>query len=355
MDIIDLRSDTVTWPTERMRRAMADARVGDDVFGEDPTVRDLEARSARRFGKEAAVFVASGTMGNLVSLLAHCGRGERAIMGDRSHTHMFEGGNPATFGGVQPWPVPVDPDGTMALSALRQAISRTDDYHYPLTRAISVENTQGGRYGQPLPVDYVREVEALCREHGLKLHVDGARIFNAAAALDTDAADLGRGADTLTICLSKGLCAPMGSVVVGAADVIDRARRVRKALGGGMRQAGIMAAAGIIALEEMTGRLHEDHATARMLADGLAALPWFTVDLDRARTNMVFCELTPDAPLTAPELSRALRADGIAVVPRAGSLAAFRLVTHYWIKPEHADLALTRIAHHLAAVPARAR
>lgn len=343
MDFIDLRSDTVTWPTDKMRRAMAEAHVGDDVFGDDPTVLDLEARASKRFGKEAAVLVPSGTMGNVLAILGQCGRGERVVMGDRTHTFGSEGGNPATVGSVQAWPAPVQPDGTMRIEDLRAGISPTDDYHFPLARLISIENTQAGVGGQPVPLEYICEVKALCREHDLALHIDGARIFNAAAALGVDARALTADADTVMFCLSKGLCAPIGSLVVGTASFADRARRIRKSLGGGMRQAGIIAAAGIIALEEMTGRLHEDHANARALAEGLCRTRFFDVDLARVRTNMFFCTISPDAPISAAQLTARLRADGILVWHRDNR---FRFVTHYWITAEHVEQVLGRIRCH---------
>ena len=345
MDHIDLRSDTVTWPTEKMRRAMAEARVGDDVFGDDPTVLDLEARAARRFGREAAVLVPSGTMGNLVSILAHCARGERVIMGDRTHTFSSEGGNPATVGSVQAWPVPVQPDGTMRVDDLRAGIAPTDDYHYPLTRLISIENTQAGVGGQPVCAAYLAEVKALCREHDLRLHIDGARIFNAAVALGIDVRTLTAEADSVMFCLSKGLCAPVGSVVVGSAGFVDRARRLRKALGGGMRQAGVLAAAGIIALEEMPERLHEDHANARALAEGLHRTGRFDIDLARVRTNMFFSDMPNGALMTAADLASRLRADGILVMVRGNG---FRFATHYWVRPEHIEQVLGRIQYHLS-------
>lgn len=345
MDQIDLRSDTVTWPTDAMRRAMAAATVGDDVFGDDPTVIDLEARAARRLGKEAAVFVPSGTMGNVMSILVHCARGERVLMGDRTHTFGSEGGNPATLGSVQAWTVPVRPDGTMGIEDLRAGISPADDYHYPLTRLISIENTQAGVGGQPIPAAYVAEVKALCRAHDLRLHVDGARIFNAAAALGVDVRALVADADSVMFCLSKGLCAPVGSLVAGSGAFIDKARRLRKTLGGGMRQAGILAAAGIIALEEMPQRLHEDHANARALAEGLCRTGRFDADLARVRTNMFFCSLSPDAPVDAVALASRLRADGILVGARG---SGFRFVTHYWIRPEHVERILGRVRFHLS-------
>lgn len=345
MNFIDLRSDTVTWPTDKMRRAMAEARVGDDVFGDDPTVLDLEARAAKRFGKEAAVFVPTGTMGNVLAILAQCGRGERAIMGDRTHTFGSEGGNPATVGSVQAWPAPVQPDGTIRIVDLRAGVSPTNDYHFPLARLIAIENTQAGVGGQPVPLEYIREVKALCREHELKLHIDGARIFNAAAALGVDARALTADSDTVMFCLSKGLCAPIGSLVVGTAAFADRARRIRKSLGGGMRQVGIIAAAGMIALEDMTERLHEDHATARALAEGLGRTRVFDVDLPRVRTNMFFCTMSADALIGPAELTARLRADGILVWHRGNT---FRFVTHYWITAEHIEQVLARIRHHLS-------
>ncbi len=346
MDIIDLRSDTVTHPTPAMRRAMADAEVGDDVYGEDPTVNALQDLAARRFGKEAALLVSSGSMGNVVSLMTHAGRGERVIMGQKSHTNVYEAGNPAALGGIQPWTVPVQPDGTLQLDDIRGGVpAYPDDAHFPLARAVSIENTQGSLGGQPIPQAYLDEVGALCREHDLALHIDGARIFNAAAALQTDVATLTRAADSLTFCLSKGLCAPVGSIVVGSADFIRRAHRVRKVLGGGMRQAGVLAAAGIIALEEMSERLADDHHTAHLLAAGLAARPEFSVDLSRVKTNMFFCGYAPDAKLSLSDLAAKLREDDIYI---QGERYGLRLVTHYWITEARAEFVLERIQHHLS-------
>lgn len=345
MDFIDFRSDTVTWPTPTMRHAMAEASVGDDVYGEDPTVNELQTMAAKRFGKEAALFVSSGTMGNIVSLMAHCGRAERAIIGDRCHVNYYEGGNPAALGGIQPWAVPVQPDGTLRLEDLRAAIS-PPDAHFPITKLISLENTQGSIGGQPIPAAYIEQVGALCREHGLKLHIDGARIFNAAAALGESVADLAAPADSLTFCLSKGLCAPVGSVIVGSQEFITRAHRIRKLVGGGMRQAGMIAAAGIVALEEMTERLSEDHANAKTLAEGLASLPEFIIQPETVRSNMVFFDMTPEAKLDPKALSAKLREDGILINPLGPY--RFRAVTHYWIKSSHVEHTLERIRHYLA-------
>ena len=264
MHIIDLRSDTLTQPTPAMRQAMANAEVGDDVFGEDPTIGRLEEKAAGRLGKEAGLLVSSGTQGNLVSLLTHCGRGDEAIMGDQSHTFRYEQGGCAALGGIMPHLVRNQLDGTMSLGEIRAAI-RGADIHAPRTRLICIENTHNRCGGVPLTVEYTQQVADLAHEHGLCLHIDGARLFNAAVALGVDACHLVRGADSVTICLSKGLGAPVGSVVCGSREFIHEARRARKVLGGGMRQAGIIAAAGIIALEQMVDRLADDHLHAEVV------------------------------------------------------------------------------------------
>ena len=250
MRVVDLRSDTLTRPTPAMSRAMAEADVGDDVFGEDPTVNQLEQLAADRMGKEAALFVASGTMGNLVSLLAHCGRGEEIILGSFAHTFYFEQGGSAAVGGIHPRTLPNQPDGTLTLSDIEGAI-RPDNVHFPRTRLIVLENTHNLCGGHPLDIDYMKAVGDVARRHSLKIHVDGARFFNAAVALGVPAAKLAADADSVSFCLSKGLAAPVGSVVCGNRDFIAEARRARKILGGGMRQAGVLAAAGIVALNEM--------------------------------------------------------------------------------------------------------
>lgn len=345
MDRIDLRSDTVTWPTPEMRQAMAEAAVGDDVFGEDPTVNALQDAAARRLGKEAGLFVASGTMGNLVAVLAHCGRGDEVILGDRAHTFVYEAGGIAALGGVHPHTVPVQPDGTLPLEAIEAAI-RPGNVHMPVTRLIALENTQGTVGGIPISKAYTDAVGELARAHGLALHIDGARIFNAATALNVDVADLIAAADSVTFCLSKGLCAPVGSVLVGSRDFIARAHRVRKQLGGGMRQAGTLAAAGLIALDKMTLRLAEDHTNARRLAEGLAALPQIEIALDRVQTNMVFFALRPEVPLSAPELAERLKRHNVWIMDMGER--GFRAVTHYWIRPQDVDHALSAIAEELS-------
>ncbi len=329
MNIVDLRSDTVTKPTPAMWEAMANAEVGDDVYGEDPTVKKLEALAAERMGKEAAVFVVSGTMGNLAALLAHCQRGDEVIVGDKNHTFLYEQGGMAALGGIIPHTVPNQMEGTLCLSDVRDAIRGNDD-HFPRTRLICLENTSNTCNGIPLTPWYMERIFEVAREHSLKIHVDGARIFNAAAALNVDVRELVKRADSVTFCLSKGLCAPVGSVLCGSAEFITEARRARKALGGGMRQAGVIAAAGVIALEQMTERLGEDHARAKRLAEGLAEMP--TVMVEPVFTNILYFSLAPQVTLTADEVAARLREYGILIGPR--SARTFRAVTHYWIDDE---------------------
>jgi threonine aldolase len=337
MHIIDLRSDTITKPTPAMRRAMAEAEVGDDVFGEDPTVNRLEELAAGRMGKEAGLFVASGTMGNLVSLLVQCSRGDEVIVGDQAHTYYYEQGGMAALGGIQPRVVRNQPDGTLDLAEVAAAI-RDDNVHFPRTRLITVENTHNRCGGSPLTVEYMRALAALARRHGLRVHLDGARIFNAAVALDVDARELTADADSVTFCLSKGLGAPVGSVVCGSKAFIAEARRARKVVGGGMRQAGVIAAAGIVALEQMVDRLAEDHANAHRLAAGLAELPGIQVEEVPLRTNILYFNIVrPD--LTGNQLVARLAEQGVrllALGPRR-----LRAVTNYHVTAADIEAALT--------------
>jgi len=332
--IIDLRSDTVTHPTPAMREAMARAEVGDDVYGEDPTVNRLEEMAAERMGKEAGLFVASGTMGNLIAVLVHCQRGEEAIMGHLGHTFLFEAGGVSALGGVFVNTLPNQPDGSIALSDLENAI-RGADIHQPISRLIILENTHNRCGGTVLDGEYTRRVGELAHRHGLKLHLDGARIFNAAAALHVPPSELSDAADSVTFCLSKGLCAPVGSVLCGSRDFIARARRVRKMLGGGMRQAGVLAAAGIVALEQMTARLEEDHRRARRLAEGLFQIPGLQPAFGMPQTNMVFVSLREEIAKTAKEVAEELSQRGIRVGVTASK--TFRLVLHYWISDEDVE------------------
>jgi threonine aldolase len=314
MDAIDLRSDTVTQPSAAMREAMARAPVGDDVFGDDPTVNRLQEIAAERFGMEAGLFFASGTQSNLAAVMAHCQRGEEVIVGQEAHTYRYEAGGAAVLGSVQPQPLQNLPDGSLDLAQVEAAI-KPDDSHFAITRLLALENTIGGRV---LSRAYMADAIALARRRKLSTHLDGARVFNAAVKLGMPVAELCAGFDTVSVCLSKGLGTPAGTVLVGRRDVVDRARRVRKMLGGTMRQVGILAAAGIHALEHNVERLAEDHANAQLLAKGLAAAG---LKVDPVQTNMVFAAIPADS--VAP-LARHLEAHAIKalVSPR------LRLVTH---------------------------
>ncbi len=343
MKMVDLRSDTVTLPTPAMWAAIANAELGDDVFGEDPTVNRLEQMAAERVGKEAAVFVASGTMGNLVSLLTHCGRGDEAIVGDRSHTFMFEQGGMAALGGITPWPIPNQPDGTLRLEDIQGAI-RADNPHFPRTALVCLENTHNMCGGLPLTAEYTDKVADLAHSQGLKVHLDGARVFNAAAALGADVQDLVRSVDSVMFCLSKGLCAPVGSVVCGSASFIAEARRGRKVLGGAMRQAGLLAAPGIVALEEMTERVSEDHRRARDLAAGLTEIPGIAVD--PFATNILYFRLDDDASITQDEVVAGLAERGVQLMGRLDG--RFRAVIHYWISDEDIETAVAAVREVMA-------
>lgn len=336
--IVDLRSDTMTKPTDSMRRAMAEAEVGDDVFGEDPTVNRLEEMAAERLGKEAALFVASGTMGNLVSQLAHCGRGDEIILGSLSHSFYFEQGGSAAVGSIHPRTVPNQPDGKLALEDIEASI-RADNVHFPISRLIILENTHNLCNGCPLDTDYMSAVQKIANRHKLKIHIDGARFFNAAVALNVNPKDLAQKADSVSFCLSKGLAAPVGSVICGAQDFIDKARRARKVVGGGMRQAGVLAAAGIVALNEMVARLADDHANAKKLATGLAEIPGISIDPDQIQTNIVFFEVNRE-DMTPAEFMQRLDAEGIRILAVPHDPNALRAVTHYHITRDDIDRAL---------------
>ncbi len=325
---IDLRSDTVTLPTPAMREAMYRAVLGDDVFGEDPTVNRLEAMAAERMGKEAALFVVSGTMGNLTALLTHCQRGHEAIMGDKAHTFLFEAGGSAALGSIHPRTLPNQPDGTLCLEEIEAAI-RPENPHHPRTRLVCLENTHNRCGGAVLTTEYTASVGELAHRHGLAVHLDGARVFNAAVALGVDVRDLTRPVDSVQFCLSKGLSAPVGSLLCGSQDFIVEARRWRKMLGGGMRQAGVLAAAGIEALDNMVDRLADDHANARRLAEGLANIPGFAVDLASVQTNIVIWDLTTEQ-VSPQEVVKRLGAKGVKVLTIGGR--QFRAVTHYGIE-----------------------
>ena len=337
MDWIDLRSDTVTHPTEAMRQAMANAEVGDDVFGEDPTVNKLQELAAEKMGKEAGLFVPSGTMGNLAGILAHCGRGDEVMLGNKAHTFLYEAGGISALGGVHSCQLPHQADGTLLLQDIQAAI-RSKDAHQPISRLVCLENTHNGCGGVALTADYTRAVGELAHQRGLSLHLDGARIFNAAVAQGISAKELAEPADSVTFCLSKGLSAPVGSVLCGSSEYISRAHRIRKQLGGGMRQAGIVAAAGMVALESMVERLADDHKRARDLVLGLSFLPWLVMDAGTPQTNMIFMSLAEPFPAEAKQVAEELSKLGV----RVGVVGKrrFRLVTHYWIDDAAVDKAL---------------
>lgn len=347
MNLIDLRSDTVTHPTPEMRRAMAQAEVGDDVYGEDPTINKLQELAAEKLGKEAGLFIPSGTMGNLTAILTHCNRGDEVILGNKAHTFLFEAGGISALGSVHSCQVPNQTDGTMSLEDIRSAI-RMDDDHYPITRLIALENTHNRCGGVALSPEYTQAVGMLAKEHNLRLHIDGARIFNAAVSLGVEASELAGPADSVTFCLSKGLCAPVGSVLCGSCDFIHRARRIRKQLGGGMRQAGVLAAAGIVALNTMIDRLAEDHYRAKCLADGLREIPGIELDPGTPYTNMVFFNIAPTFPLDAVQI--AARMEELGVLVHDTGPRRFRLVTHYWIDDEAVKRAVEAFANVMTGV-----
>ena len=339
MKTIDLRSDTVTLPTPTMREAIYRAELGDDVFGEDPTTKRLEKIAAERMGKEAAVMVASGTMGNLVCVLTHCRRAEEVILGNRSHTFLYEAGGMSALGGIHPHTIVNQPDGTMRLEDIEAAI-RGHNVHFPRTRLICLENTHNRCNGSALTPEYMETVAALAKDRGLMVHLDGARIFNAAVALQVDVKELTRHADSLSFCLSKGLSAPVGSVVCGTKEFIAEARRNRKVLGGGMRQSGIIAAAGITALEQMVDRLTEDHTNAQRLAEGIARIQGLSIEPEKVQTNIIYFNLVSQR-LTVEKLVTQLNNKGIKILQVGPT--RLRAVTHYGISAEDIDLTLTAL------------
>jgi threonine aldolase len=342
--MIDLRSDTVTHPTDAMYEVMRSAPLGDDVLGDDPTVIEFERMAAERMGKEAGLLVPSGTMANLVGVLGHCGRGEEVILGDKAHTFYYEAGGISAYGGVHPHTVPNQPDGTIRLETIEAAI-RADNVHFPRTKLICLENTHNKCRGAILSPDYTDTVGELAKKHRLKIHIDGARIFNAAVALDVDVKELTRSCDTLSFCLSKGLSCPLGSVLCGSAAFIAESRRIRKGLGGGMRQAGVIAAAGIVALNTMVDRLAHDHANAKALAKGFAGIDGIHVDINSVQTNMVYFTLTAAAVSDNALLSQTAKKglQFLAVGPRT-----FRMVTHHGIERDDIDTTLEIMRETLA-------
>ncbi len=337
---IDLRSDTVTLPTESMRRAMYEAEVGDDVFGEDPTVRRLQEMAAERMGKEAAIFVASGTMGNMVSLLAHCQRGNEVILGNESHIVVYEAGAAAVFGGLVYRTVRTTRFGELPVEDVAAAV-RGPNVHFPPTGLICLENSHNRCGGTVITPEYMAQVRAVADRHHLPIHLDGARIFNAALTLGVQPRGIAQYADSVMFCLSKGLSAPVGSLVCGKTDFIQRVLRMRKMAGGGMRQVGVIAAAGIVALTEMVDRLAEDHDNARRLAEALANIPSVVVDMETVQTNMVL--FYSDSPRwTTDSLNQALAQAG--VLTTSMGRTQIRAVAHYGISAADIDEAVRRTA-----------
>jgi threonine aldolase len=335
---IELRSDTFTHPTPEMREAMATADIGDDVFGEDPTVNALQAKAAAMLGHEAGLFVSTGTMGNLTAVLAHCGRGDEVICGDQAHIYFYEQGGMAALASVNPRTLPNQPDGTLRMEDIADAV-RADDQHFPVTRMIALENTHNRMGGAVLTPAYIKQVADFAHERGLVLHIDGARIFNAAAALGVPVRELTQYADSVTFCLSKALSAPVGSVLVGSKAFVCKAFRARKSLGGGMRQAGVIAAAGIVALDTMPQRLADDHANARQLAQQVVQIPGLQVDTARVQSNMVYVDVAPDAPIDAYAICQRAAQRGVKML--ATGPRRVRMVLHCWVTSDECHTAAT--------------
>ncbi len=346
--MIDLRSDTVTHPTPAMREAMARAEVGDDQSGEDPTVNRLEELAARMVGKEAAMYVPSGIMGNLCELLTHCGRGDEVVMGDQSHIFWYESGGGAALGGLPYRTVRTGPYGELDREEVNAAI-RVERNGFPPTGLVCIENTHNRCGGTVLSREQMQAVCDVAHDRGVPVHLDGARIFNAAAALGVSVPELTSVVDSVQFCLSKGLSAPVGSLLAGSAEFIQEARGARKMLGGAMRQAGVIAAAGIVAIEQMVDRIPEDHAAARRLAEALADLPGIELDLRSVQTNIVVFELT-DERWQPEEFLRALAGEGL----RISSFGArrLRLVAHHGIESEEYEKAVEIFHRVLTAAPA---
>jgi threonine aldolase len=345
--LIDLRSDTVTLPTPEMREAIARAELGDDVYGEDPTVNRLEQTAAALMGKEAGLLVSSGTMGNLIALLTHCQRGTKAIVGDQSHTYCYEAGGASALGGIMLAPTTNRENGELDLDALKTEIFIAQDDHFAMPSLVVLENTHNRCGGSPVKLSHLAEVREVANRRSLPMHLDGARIFNAAIALETSAKEIASYPDTVTFCLSKGLACPVGSVLCGTKDFIGRAHRIRKLLGGGMRQAGIIAAAGLVALDTMIDRLAEDHQNARALAQGLTLVAGINVRPVAQRTNMVHFDVDGD-DASAVRFGKAMKDRGVSISAREST--SFRAVTHYGISRADIDRTVSAASEAAAEV-----
>ena len=340
--MIDLRSDTVTLPSKEMKEAIINAELGDDVFSEDPTINDLEYMAAELMGMDSALLVPSGTMANLVAVLTHCKRGDEVILGDKAHTFLYEAGGISAFGGIHSRQIVNQSDGTLMQADIKSAIRYSDD-HFPPTRLICLENTHNLCNGSPLKKEYISSVVQIAKKNNLKVHIDGARIFNACAALDISPADLNEGANSVSFCLSKGLSAPVGSLICGSEKFIKKARRIRKALGGGMRQGGIVAAAGKYALVKMVSRIPEDHRLAKKLSKGISNIKYIEIDLKNVRTNIIYFQFRADN-LSEQQLLEKMKERGILFLSTGPG--KFRMVTHSCVSEDDIDntiLALTNI------------
>ncbi|CAF3565450.1 unnamed protein product [Rotaria sp. Silwood1] len=344
---IDLRSDTVTKPTNEMRQAMFNAEVGDDVYGDDFTVLKLQEMAAKLLGKEAALFVPSGTMGNLICILNHCLEfGSEMILGDECHMHIYEQGGCATLARIHSRTVPTQSDGTLLLKDIEQRIRTVKDDHFPVTKLVCLENTHNRMGGKVLTVEYIESVGKLCQQYGLKLHMDGARLMNAAVKLGVEPAKLVQSCDSVSFCLSKGLAAPIGSLIIGTHEFIVQAKRLRKVLGGGMRQAGVLAAAGIISLTQMPKLLKLDHENAKLLAEGLSKIDGCEINPEKdVETNMVFFILNSDKlKIDAQTFANTLKNDYRILVSVQGKFKC-RFVTHYMITKENIEYVVKQVGH----------
>ncbi|MDC2984539.1 low-specificity L-threonine aldolase [Candidatus Marinimicrobia bacterium] len=338
--IIDLRSDTVTLPSEEMLDALKSVKLGDDVFSEDPTVNKLQEKAANIMGKEGALLVPSGTMGNLVSILVHCNRGDEVILGDQAHTFLYEAGGISAFGGIHSRQLKNNDDGTIDLKEIQASI-REENVHFPPTTLISLENTHNRCFGAVLNPDYMSKVSEIAKKNNCKVHLDGARIFNASVALDLDVKELTKDVDSLTFCLSKGLSSPIGSIICGTSDFIKQARHLRKALGGGMRQAGIIAKFGEFSLDYMTSQIKKDHKNALLLGEGLSNISGIDIDIEKIHSNIVYFKLDDNTSSYSSRIVQLMNDKGILFFEVSPN--RYRLVTHYGIESHHIDKVINTI------------
>lgn len=329
--MIDLRSDTVTLPTNEMKQFIMDSPLGDDVYGEDPSVNLLQKKIAKIFNKESALFVPSGTMANLISVLTHCNRGDEVILGNKSHIFFYEAGGISAFGGVHSHQINNNDDGTININDIENAIRKKGDDHFPKTKLICLENTHNACYGSPINTDFFSEVKNIAKKHNIPIHLDGARIFNAAIALNKSVDELTKDCDSVSCCLSKGLSAPVGSVILGSKNFISKAKSLRKALGGGMRQAGLIASAGIFSLDHMINRIIDDHSNAKILASKLNLIKNLEINLNQVQTNIIFI-YNRDKTLSNQDLLLSLEKNNIKIDYKGNS--KFRLVTHSGFRKE---------------------